>query len=169
MKHIITAMAATAIAATVAAAPRVLADDAQDEQHVMLEDVTVRGDIYQFADTLKSHGFHLDKRLRDVDSFLFHGTIAGTTCYFQVSYTPTSRTVYRIMAQPKNVSINAYVDSLSVRYGPVFDSKPGSYQWMTPGGAVMLMTPDGMDPTLVIIDAQGYATFKEERDAPKIR
>ena len=137
--------------------------------HIAFEDMTLQGDIYQFADTLKHHGFHLDKRMRDVDSFLFHGTIAGTSCYFQVSYTPTSRTVYRIMAQPKHVNINAYVDSLSVRYGELFDSKPGSYQWMTPGGAVLLMTPDGMDPTLVIIDAQGYATFKEERDAPKIR
>ena len=140
-----------------------------EEVHIAFEDMTMRGDIYQFSDTLKHHGFQLDKRLRDVDAWLFHGTIAGTTCYFQVTYTPITRTVYRIMAQPKHVNINAYVDSLSARYGEIYDSKPGSYQWMTPGGAVMLMTPDGMDPTLVIIDAPGFLLFKEERDAHKNR
>ena len=162
MKHLIALLLPIFMAA--ATAP-----EQQEEVHITMEDVTIQGDIYQFSDTLKHHGFHLDKRLRDFDAFLFHGTIAGTTCYFQVCYTPITRTVYRIMAQPRHVDINAYVDSLTVRYGELYDSKPGSYQWMTPGGAVMLMTPNGMDPTLVIIDAVGYATFKEERDAPKLR
>ena len=129
----------------------------------------VHDEVMADENILQIHGFTLDKRLRDVDAFLFHGTILCTTCYFQVSCTPTSRTVYRIMAQPKHININAYVDSITARYGSIFDSKPGSYQWMSPAEAVMLITPDGVDPTLVIIDAQGYALFKEERDAYKLR
>lgn len=166
MRHILQSFVLLGIVAALSLPLRAADDEAP---HILLEGYALRGDIYQFSDTLRRHGFHLEKRLRDVDAFLFRGTIAGTSCYFQVSYTPTSRTVYRIMAQPRNISINDYVDSLSTRYGEVFDSKPGSYQWMLPSGAVMLMTPDGGDPTLVIVDAQGYATFKEERDAPKIR
>ncbi len=160
----------TAVAATHSHSTRYSATaDSTAESHMLLEGIAMKGDIYEFSDTLRSHGFKLEKRLRDVDAFLFKGTIAGCTCYFQVSYTPTSRTVYRIMAQPKNINIADYVATLTDIYGPLFDSKPGSYQWMTEGGAVMLMTPDGMDPTLVLIDAKGYATYKEERDAPKIR
>ncbi len=131
-------------------------------EHITVEGVELRGDIYEFSDVLRSHGFKLEKRLRDVDSFLFKGTIAGNSCYFQVSYTPLSRTVYRIMAQPRHVQENDYVDSLCVRYGDVFDSKPGSYQWMLPNGAVMLITPDNGEPTLVIIDGAGYAVYKDE-------
>ena len=40
---------------------------------------------------------------------------------------------------------------------------------MLPNGAVMLFTPDGYDPTLVVMDAEGVAAFKEENDRPRMR
>ena len=141
------------------------AQEAKDSvAHILLEGIEVKGDIYQFSEAMKGHGYKLEKRVGDSNFYVFKGMVAGTSCYLQVDYSKSTRTVYRIMAQPKHVAITDYVDSLKVRYGEVFDTTPRGYQWQLPTGAVMLMTPDGADPTLVIVDAEGFVTFKDERD-----
>ncbi len=137
--------------------------------HITFEGVEVKGDIYEFSDILQKRGFVLKKRLGNEQQFIFQGAVCGHNSYVQVSYTKHSRTVYRIMVQPKHVSPNDYLDSLQVRYGNIFDETERGYQWMLPTGAVMFFTPDGYDPTLVIMDAEGVATFKDENERPRMR
>ncbi len=137
--------------------------------HILFEGLEVKGDIYEFSEVLQKHGFVLKKRLGNESQFIFQGTVCGHSSYVQVSYTKHTRTVYRIMVQPKHVSQNDYLDSLQVRYGEVFDETERGYQWMLPTGAVMFFTPDGYDPTLVVMDAEGVAAFKDENERPRMR
>ncbi len=137
--------------------------------HILFEGVELKGDIYDFSAAMQKRGFSLSKRLGNDNAYIFQGTVCGHTCYTQVSYTRHSRTVYKIMVQPKHVDLNVYLDSICARYGQVYDQTERGYQWMLPNGAVMLFTPDGYDPTLVVMDAEGVAAFKEENDRPRMR
>ena len=137
--------------------------------HILFEGVEVKGDIYDFSDALQKRGFVLKKRIGNEQQFIFQGSVCGHSSYVQVSYTKHSRTVYRVMVQPKHISQNDYLDSLQVRYGEVFDETERGYQWMLPTGAVMFFTPDGYDPTLVVMDATGVAAFKEENERPRMK
>ena len=137
--------------------------------HILFEGIEVKGDIYEFSQVLQKRGFTLKKRLGDEQQFIFQGPVCGHSSYVQVSYSKHSRTVYRVMVQPKHVSQNDYLDSLQVRYGEIYDETERGYQWMLPTGAVMFFTPEGYDPTLVIMDAEGVAAFKEENARPRMR
>lgn len=130
--------------------------------HVLFEGVEVKGDIYDFAAVLQKHGFSLEKRLGNELSYIFKGTVCGHSSYIQVSYTKRTRTVYRIIVEPKHVALNDYIDSLQVRYGEITDETERGYQWMLPTGAVMLFTPAGYDPKLVIMDGLGVEAYKDE-------
>lgn len=138
-------------------------------EHILFEGIEVKGDIYEFSNAMQKNGFTLSKRLGNENSYIFKGTVCGQSCYVQASYTKHTRTVYRLMVQPKHVDLNIYLDSLQARYGEVFDETERGYQWMLPNGAVMFITPDGYDPTLVVMDAIGVATFKDENDQPRMR
>ncbi len=151
----------TASADTAATAPAT--------EHILFEGLEVKGDIYEFSAAIQKRGFTLSKRLGNENAYIFKGTVCGQSCYVQASYTKHTRTVYRIMAQPKHVDLNSYLDSLRVRYGEVYDETERGYQWMLPGGAVMFFTPEGYDPTLVVMDAIGVAAYKEENDRPRMR
>ena len=130
--------------------------------HIRFEGIEVKGDIYEFSKTLQSHGYKLEKRESGTRAYVFKGNICGHSTLFQVSYSRRTRSVYRIMAQPKNVPLDALLDSLCVRYGEPYDSDNSRYMWQLESGAVMLSTPEGYDPTLVIMDAAGVAAFKDE-------
>ena len=130
--------------------------------HVLFEGIEVKGDIYEFSAVMQKHGFTLEKRLGNELSYIFKGAVCGHNSYIQVSYTKRTRTVYRVMVQPKHVSLNDYLDSLQVRYGEISDETERGYQWILPTGAAMLFTRDGYDPTLVVMDAQGVEAYKEE-------
>lgn len=138
-------------------------------EHILFEGIEVKGDIYEFSAVMQKNGFTLSKRLGNENAFIFKGTVCGQSCYIQASYTKHTRTVYRMMVQPKHVDLNIYLDSLRARYGEPYDETERGYEWMLPNGAVMLITPDGYDPTLVIMDAIGVAAYKEENDRPRMR
>lgn len=135
---------------------------ADTPKHIMFEGLELKGDIYDFAEALQHRGYKLEKRMGNQQYFLFKGMVAGRSCYFQVSYTKKSRTVWRIVAQISHSENVSFVDSVSTRYGEVFDSNERGYQWMQPTGSVMFMTPQQGDPSLIIVDAEGYLTYKEE-------
>ncbi|MBO4906800.1 MAG: hypothetical protein J5486_07190 [Bacteroidaceae bacterium] len=135
---------------------------AEAPQHMLFEGLEMKGDIYDFADSLRHRGYSLEKRMGNQQYFLFKGLVAGRSCYFQVSYTKKSRTVWRIVAQVSHAEIVSFVDSVSVRYGEVFDNNERGYQWMSPAGSAMFMTPEQGDPSLIIVDADGYLRYKDE-------
>ncbi len=131
-------------------------------QHISFEGIPVKGDIYEFADALRQAGYKLQKRDGDTRSFVFKGTVFGTTQVFRVSYTKRTRTVYRILAQPHNMPSDVLLDSLRRHYGEPADAAGDRIQWQLPTGAVMLATPDGYNPTFVIMDAVGVAAYTDE-------
>ncbi len=137
--------------------------------HILFEGVEVKGDIYEFSEALQKRGFTLKKRFGNEQQFIFQGAVCGHSSYVQVSYTKHTRTVFRVLVQPKHISQTDYLDSLQVRYGEVFDTTERGYQWMLPAGAVMFFTPDGYDPTLVIMDAEGVAAYKDENERPRMQ
>ncbi|MBQ6432836.1 MAG: hypothetical protein IJJ94_02640 [Bacteroidaceae bacterium] len=141
-----------------------VAAQATSTEHILFEGIEVKGDIYEFAAVMQKRGFTLSKRLGNEKAYIFKGTVCGQSCYVQASYTKHTRTVYRLMVQPKHVDLNSYLDSLNVRYGQVFDETERGYQWMLPNGAVMFITPEGYDPTLVVMDAIGVAAYKDEEN-----
>jgi len=138
-------------------------------EHILFEGIEVKGDIYEFSDVMQKHGFKLAKRVGNENMFIFKGTVCGQSCYIQASYTKHSRTVYRVLAQPKHVDLNVYLDSLRARYGETLDETDRGYQWQLPNGGVMFVTPEGYDPTLVVMDALGVVAYKEEEAMPRMR
>ena len=140
------------------------AQETKATPHVTFSGIEVKGDIFEFADSLKQHGFSLQKRIGRDWMYIFKGNVYGANCYFQVSYTKNTRSVYRIIAETNRIDVASYIETLVGIYGPNYQVNPNSYQWMVPGGAVMLMVPEGRDPKLVIVDEQGYMLFKDEQD-----
>jgi len=130
--------------------------------HILFEGIEVKGDIFDFSKALQSKGYKLQRRDANARNYVFKGTVCGVSTQFQVSFTRHSKTVYRIMAQLKNIPLDVLLDTLNTRYGEPYDVTTRGYQWQVPAGGVMLGTPDGYDPTLVVMDAQGVAAFKEE-------
>ena len=138
-------------------------------EHILFEGIEVKGDIYDFSAVMQKRGFTLAKRVGNESMYIFKGTVCGQPCYLQASYTKHTRTVYRILVQPKHVDLNVYLDSLRARYGETYDETERGYQWQLPNGGVMFITPEGYDPTLVVMDALGVAAYKEENDRPRMR
>ena len=138
------------------------AQETDQTAHIRFEGIEMKGDIYEFSKVLQSQGYKLEKRESGTRAFIFKGNICGHSTLFQVSYSRRTRTVYRIIAQPKNVALDALIDSLNVRYGQPYDTSNNRYMWQVDAGAVMLSTPEGYDPTLVIMDGAGVAAFKDE-------
>lgn len=130
--------------------------------HILFEGVEVKGDIYEFSKALQSKGYKLQRRDANARNYVFKGNVCGSSTQFQVSFTRHSKTVYRIMAQLKNIPLDVILDTLNARYGEPYDITTRGYQWQLPNGGVMLGTPDGYDPTLVVMDGLGVAAFKEE-------
>ena len=131
-------------------------------QHILFEGLEVKGDIYEFAKVLEHNGYKLVSRDNNVREYVFKGTVCGISQKFKVSFSKKSKTVYRIMLQPQNVPLDEYIAKLCERYGKEYDTISRGLQWMLPTGAVMLATPDGYDPTLVIMDALGVEKYKDE-------
>ena len=131
-------------------------------QHILFEGIEVKGDIYEFSKVLEHNGYKQVSRDLNMREFVFKGTVCGISQKFKVSFTKKSKTVYRIMLQPQNVPVDEYIAKLCERYGKEYDTITRGLQWTLPTGAVLLATPDGYDPTLVIMDAQGVEKYKDE-------
>lgn len=131
-------------------------------EHILFEGVEMKGDIYDFSKALQKRGFKLEERDGNSRNYIFRGDVCGRPTQFMVSFTRKTKTVYRIMAQLKNAPITDILAALNAAYGEPFDINNRGYQWQVPGGGVMLGTPEGYDPTLVVMDAAGVAAYKEE-------
>lgn len=161
-KHLLIAALIAFLPLSVQAQDSTAVAQPQAAQHMLFEGLEMKGDIYEFSDSLRHRGYKLEKRMGNQQYFLFHGMIAGRSCYFQVSYTKKTRTVWRIIAQVSHAETVSFVDSVSVRYGEVYDSNERGYQWMQPSGSAMFMIPEQGDPSLIIVDADGYLLYREE-------
>lgn len=131
-------------------------------KHVLFEGVEMKGDIFEFSNALQKAGFDLKKRDANDRSYVFSGNVLGTPTVFKVNFTRETRTVYRIMAQLKNVPLDEILKELNSRYGEPYNVTERGYQWQQEFGAIMLGTPEGYDPTLVVMDAEGVGRYKEE-------
>ena len=162
MKHILTFLLALLPLLTWAQSdPQAANDDAQP-QHILFEGIEVKGDIYEFTRVLEHKGYTMVSRDNNLREYVFKGTVCGISQKFKVSFSKKSKTVYRIMLQPQNVPLDEYVVQLCERYGKEYDTISRGLQWTLPTGAVMLATPEGYDPTLVIMDALGVERYKDE-------
>ena len=131
-------------------------------EHVLFEGIELKGDIFDYSKTMQQHGYKLERRDNNQRNYVFRGNVCGVSTQFQVSFTRHSKTVYRVMAQLKNIPLDVVLDSLNTRYGEPYDVTDQRYMWQLTAGAVMLSTPEGYDPTLVVMDGIGVMTFKDE-------
>ena len=161
MKHIILLLMAL-LPTTLWAQTDRGADLASEQPHILFEGLEVKGDIYEFTKVLQHNGFKLVSRDNNLREYIFKGAVCGLSQKFKVSFTKRTKTVFRIMLQPQNVPLDTYIQELCTRYGAEYDTNSRGLQWTLPTGAVMLATPNGYDPTLVIMDAQGVERYKFE-------
>jgi len=162
MKHILTFLLALLPLLTWAQSDSQAANDDAQPQHILFEGIEVKGDIYEFTRVLEHKGYKMVSRDNNLREYVFKGTVCGISQKFKVSFSKKSKTVYRIMLQPQNVPLDEYVVQLCERYGKEYDTISRGLQWTLPTGAVMLATPEGYDPTLVIMDALGVERYKDE-------
>ena len=133
-------------------------------QHIEFKNIPLNGEILDFTEKMREGGLKLQKKMTDDFYYIYKGTFVGNSAYVRVDYTPKSHTVYRIQVTPKHVDIPTYVDSLTTHYGKDYVQNPKGYQWSCEHGGVYFFTPEGKDPTLVIMDAVGIQKLKEERE-----
>lgn len=162
MKRIISLLLALLPLLTWAQTDGQVSDTEAQPQHILFEGIEVKGDIYEFSKVLQHNGYKMISRDNNIREYVFKGTVCGISQKFKVSFSKKSKTVYRIMLQPQNVPLDEYVEKLCERYGNEYDTISRGLQWTLPTGAVMLATPEGYDPTLVIMDAAGVERFKDE-------
>ncbi|MCR5820657.1 MAG: hypothetical protein K6F94_06920 [Bacteroidaceae bacterium] len=157
---------------SVKASPAAVSQTVDEEivGHIKFIGVEVKGDIYEFSKALKKNGAKITKRMGDSDQYAMRGTVYGAAnCDFLVSYTPNSRTVYRVMARPKHINVINYLHLLELTYGSYADYADETYKWVLPNGMVMFKVPDGYDPTLLIIDAAGFTAYQDESGQKQMR
>lgn len=132
-------------------------------QHIPFDGIPVTGAVTDFTEQMREHGFKLQKKVGDEHYYIYKGTYNGHSSYVRADYTPKSKTVYKVQVTPQHVSTVDYVDSLKVKYGPDCASSAKGWQWSFAEGGVYFVTPEGKDPVLIIMDAEGTRIFKEER------
>lgn len=140
-----------------------LATLAGQAQHIVFDGLQVTGSVADFTEQMRVHGFKLQKKVTDDKYYIYKGTYNGHSSYVRADYTPKTKTVYKVQVTPQHVSTVDYIDSLTVKYGKEYVSDERGYQWTSAEGGVFFVTPEGKDPILIIMDAQGAQVFKEER------
>ena len=161
-----------AIGAAVGVVAATLSSTQDDEEagHIKFIGVEVKGDIYEFSKILTKNGCKVTKRMGDSDQYAMRGTVYGAdNCDFLVSYTRNTLTVFRIMARQKHIDVNDYLHKLELIYGSYTDLADDTYKWVLPTGMVMFKVPEGYDPTLLIIDALGFAAYQDESGQKQMR
>ena len=162
MKRILSLLLVLLPLLTWAQSDRQVSEDDVPPQHILFEGIELKGDIYEFSKVLQRNGYKMVSRDNNAREYVFKGTVCGLSQKFKVSFSKKSKTVFRIMLQPQNVPLDEYIALLCERYGKDYDTISRGLQWTLPTGAVMLATPEGYDPTLVIMDAQGVERYKDE-------
>ncbi|MCR5181345.1 MAG: hypothetical protein K6C30_09085 [Bacteroidaceae bacterium] len=140
----------------------VFAQEAVPETHLTFEKIEIKGDIYDFAKSMNEQGYKVRQRDLNQLFFVFKGNVFGKSQQFKVSFSKKTKTVWRVMVQPHNMPIDELLDSLTTNYGAPYEALNNSYKWLLDSGFIQLMIPEGYDPTLVFIDSQGAATYKDE-------
>lgn len=131
-------------------------------QHLDFLGTPIEGNITDFTAKMRPR-FPLQKRVGDERYYIYHGPVFGHNCYLKAEYSRKSRTVYKVTVTPKNIDQNALVDSLQLHYGQP-EEMQGGYRWNREGGVVFLYMPQGYDPFLIYLDAQGVERFREEKE-----
>lgn len=131
-------------------------------QHIQFDGMQVTGSVLDFTEQMRVNGFKLQKKVADDRYYIYKGTYNGHSSYVRADYTPKSRTVYKVQVTPQHVSTVDYLDSLKVKYGTECTSDERGYRWSFADGGVFFVTPEGKDPVLIVMDAQGMRLYKEE-------
>jgi len=124
--------------------------------------IPIQGDINTFTDSMKPR-YKLSKRVPDQQMFIYKGSVYGYNVYLQASYSRKSRTVYKVVVQPKNINEDAWLDSLVTHHGDYTPTEYGPL-WDKPEGKILLYKLEGYDPVLMYMDKEGLTKFTEEKE-----
>lgn len=131
-------------------------------QHMEFCGVSMEGKIADFAKALREKNFKLKEKRVDNGFYVMEGTYCAVSSTFTVSYTPRTKTVYQIRVMPRHIDEMAYVEKLTSLYGEAQETENG-LRWEMENGGVFYVKPEGMDPYVIIVDAAGFALYKEEK------
>lgn len=131
-------------------------------QHMDFCGVELTGSIRDVSDKLRKSGFKLKQKRPDDCFYIFEGKYCGQTTYFNVNYTPKTKTVYQVRVTPRNINEEALVDSLLAKYGSECESTGEGYCWTTEAGGIFYIKKEHYDPFVVIIDGEGMTLKKQE-------
>lgn len=167
-KHILAVFALLALVASQAksqspATEPVVADSVSETvpEHLCFQDIPIAGSIDEFTELMKPR-YQLKKKIGGDQYFIFYGSLFGYDTYLQVSYTRKSRTVYKVMATPKSINQQAWIDSLTALYGdPIYTDR--GWVWQRPEGMIVYYTPEGYDSALIYLDYAGQEVFRKEK------
>lgn len=123
--------------------------------------VPIEGNITQFTKQMQPR-YKLQKRVGGENYYIYKGPVCGHEMYLKADYSRKTRTVYKVTVTPKFIDQNAFLDSLTVRYGESERTEKG-YRWAFEPGEIFLYTPEGYDPVLIYIDRQGTMVMREEK------
>ncbi len=129
--------------------------------HLDFFGVPIEGNITEFTKNMQPR-YKLQKKVGDDGYYIYRGPVCGHELMMKADYTRKSRTVYRVTVEAKALDVNAFRDSLAVRYGEPAETANGC-QWTREGGMIFLNTPQGYDPTLVYLDQAGVIALREEK------
>lgn len=130
-------------------------------QHLDFMGVPIEGNITDFTAKMRPR-YPLKKKVGGEYYYIYYGPVFGHNCYLKAEYSRKTRTVYKVTVTPQFIDQNALADSLSVHYGLPEEAASG-YKWNRPGGLVYLYLPEGYDPVLMYLDADGAERFKREK------
>lgn len=133
---------------------------AMQAQHLKFFDVPIEGDINHFTDNMKPK-YKLKKRISG-EYNIYYGSVCGHNFYMQANYTRKSNTVYMVKVQTQHIEPLIFLDSLQNHFGEAEETANG-YRWIKPEGMIMYLLPEGYDPILQFIDAEGLKAYKEEQ------
>ncbi len=129
--------------------------------HLKFMGMPIEGNITDFTQAVRQK-YKLKKKVGDENYYIYTGPFMGHEVYLKVEYTRKSRTAYRVTVTPKNIDQTALADSMVANYGQPYEIQ-GGYRWNSTEGDILLLLPQGYDPIVMYIDAQGLETLKKEK------
>ncbi len=140
-----------------------LEDEAGIKKHLDFFGISIEGNIDDVTDRMQKSGqWKLKRKQGSQNQYIFEGPLFGYNAYVQVAYTRKTRTVFRMTVTPQTNNLLVWQDSLTHRMGKGVLTEQGTL-WQRPEGMILYYTPEGYDTTLIFLDAQGNAVFKEEK------
>lgn len=134
-------------------------DDAK--QHLDFFGVSIEGTIDSISNHLQPT-FRLKKKNGAENNYIFEGPMFGHNVYVQAYYSRKSRTAYRMVVTPGNVSQEVWKDSLVQKYGDPAVTEQGLL-WQRPGGMILYYAPEGYGSVVIYLDAKGNEAYIKEK------